>query len=255
MSSEGKESAEDAKTLKSDAKLLATFKEVTARKHQDQAVFFLNAFWPDLDTKEAENTWGFCQTFIELDKNEWGALPEGKKSETWSEGASLDEFWSHKFLEKYGKTLTVIQLRDTLKKIDLDFDKRMSMVEFLLFHYGFDVKTLLSRPQGTNEELKKAQQALGEVKKEIDAIEKKKADLEAKVAAGGVKGNTAKNELEQLLNSDPTNLNRAIVTAEAAVRKAQKATGLQPQGALYWIDRELQESKKYKPKSKGGTAK
>jgi len=255
MSSEGKESAADAKELKSDEKLLARFKDVTARKYQDQAVFFLNAFWPDLDSKEAENVWNNAHTFIELDKQEWGALPEGKKSETWAEGASLDEFWSHKFLEKQGETKTVVQLRETLKKIDLDFDKRMSIVEFLLFHYGFDVKTLLSRPQGTNEELKKAQQALAEVKKEIDAIEKKKSELEVKVAAGGVKGNTAKNELEQLLNSDPTNLNRAIVTAEAAVRKAQKATGLQPQGALFWIERELQESKKYKPKSKGGTSK
>ena len=45
-----------------------------------------------------------------------------------------------------------------------------------------------------------------------------------------------------------TDLNRALITAEAAVRKAQKLGGGAAQGALWWVDRELQEVKRYKPR-------
>jgi len=113
------------------------------------------------------------------------------------------------------------------------------------------VDELLKRPQGTNEELVKAQAALAVVQEEIKKIERKKQILEEKIAGSeGVKKNTAKNELEQLLNADPTDLNRAVVTAEAQVRKAQKLKGDQPQGALWWVGRELEEAKKYKPRGK-----
>ncbi len=64
----------------------------------------------------------------------------------------------------------------------------------------------------------------------------------------GIKAMQAKNELEQLLNADPTNLNRALITAEAAVRKAQKLGGEAAQGALFWANRQLEEVKKYKPR-------
>ena len=39
------------------------------------------------------------------------------------DGCELDEFWSHKFLESVGETLTVIQLRERLKAIDVDNNK------------------------------------------------------------------------------------------------------------------------------------
>jgi hypothetical protein len=51
-----------------------------------------------------------------------------------------------------------------------------------------------------------------------------------------------------LLNEDPLALNKAVVTAEAAVRKAKKMEGGAAQGQLWWIERELEEAKKYKPK-------
>ncbi len=60
----------------------------------------------------------------------------------------------------------------------------------------------MSRPQGTNEELKRAEKALKEVNNEIKRIEDKKKKL-AKAAEGtGVKAMRAKNELEQLLAAD-----------------------------------------------------
>jgi len=231
------------------------FDEVTTMKYADQAVFFLNAFWPEIsaaDEKEggAEKVWGYWQKILEIDKLQYGALPEDKRPAEWSEGSSLDEFWSHKYLETFGKVLTAIKFREEFRKIDLNFDRKMALVEFLLFDYKYSVDELMSRPQGTNEELVKAKAALEAVQAEIKTLESKKSDLEKKSEVPGVKGNAARNELEQLLTQDPIPLNRALVTAEAAVRKAQRLKGDQPQGALYWIGRELEEAKKYKPKRK-----
>jgi hypothetical protein len=52
----------------------------------------------------------------------------------------------------------------------------------------------------------------------------------------------------QLLKADPTDLNRALITAEAAVRKAGGAIG--PPGSMWWMCRELEEMKKYRPQRK-----
>jgi len=211
------------------------FKDVVSRKYSAQAVFWLNAYWLE-HGKDAEKVWGYVQLFIKLD------TAKGK------DGCDVDEFWSHKFLESLGDTLTVVAMREVFREIDLDFNKRMSLIEYLVFKYKVSVKELLARPQGTNEDLVKAQQALEKVQEEIAKIEKKKAELEEKAKAPGVKGMQGKNELQQLLTADPTELNRAVLTAEAAVRKAQKLGGVAAQGALWWVERELEEAKKYKPR-------
>merc|ERR1712137_299002 len=177
---------------------------------------------------------------------------------------------------------------------------------------------------------KELEAALAELKKEEDAFNAKKSELERKgndESIGLVTRNKAKNELAQLLAEDPLPLKRAKITQEAAVRKADKATQQAAQtrqaseasassaskaraqaeadaaarqqaeqkaqasakasaeadaavdaalarlkeaedylaevrsrpgqafGALWWIDRELHEQKKYIPESKGGIRK
>jgi len=197
----------------------------------------LNAFWAEC-SGEAENVYKYWQKIVALDT-------EKKK-----EGCDLDEFNAHRFLEQNGETKRVVELRESLREIDKDFNKRMALIEFLLFRYKQTVKELLARPQGTNEDLIKAQEALRTVNKEIEKIEAQKADLQEKSKAPGVKGIQAKNLLDQLLNQDNTELNRDLLLAEAAVRKAQKQGGSAAAGALWWVERELAEAKKYKPKSK-----
>jgi len=140
-------------------------------------------------------------------------------------------------------------MRESLRAQGFDFKKRqMALVEYLLFRYNRSIKLLLSRPQGTNEELAKAQKALDAVNAEIDRIEALKNELERKSQGSGVLAMKAKNELNQLLNGDQTELNRAVLTAEAAVRRAQKLGGSAAQGHLWWIERELTEKKKYQPR-------
>jgi len=101
---------------------------------------------------------------------------------------------------------------------------------------------------------------------------------------GVVQRNKAKNELAQHLSEDPLPLRKAKLTTEAATKKAEKArivaeddannaeaklrdaeakfddaqryleeirsTTGGGEGALWWIDRELKEAKKYLPKRK-----
>jgi chromosome segregation ATPase len=141
--------------------------QVTAMTYPEQAKFFLNAFWPELE-QEAENCWKFVAGFQKLDP------VKGK------EGSELDEFWSHKFLETHGDTLTVIQMRAAFKEIDIDFNKRMSFAEYALWKYKQNVKELLSRPQGDNkEEIEQAEAMLKEVTALFEEAERRAEEARA----------------------------------------------------------------------------
>ena len=70
---------------------------MTPRKYADQGKWYLNGFWEDGAKEEAEVIWGFAQSFIKLDEKK-------------ANGNELDEFWSHKFLESIGETLTILEV-------------------------------------------------------------------------------------------------------------------------------------------------
>jgi len=132
--------------------------------------------------------------------------------------------------------MSVVEFRAEFKKIDVNFDKKVSMVEFCLYWFDQGVKVLLERPQGTNEELEKAQKALDFANTEIQRIEKEKSRLEKLAEGSSVKANSAKAELAALLSAPTTELNKSLLTAEAAVRKARKnPSGDTPMGQSWWL--------------------
>eukprot|EP00009_Paramoeba_aestuarina_P009185 CAMPEP_0201520460 /NCGR_PEP_ID=MMETSP0161_2-20130828/11374_1 /ASSEMBLY_ACC=CAM_ASM_000251 /TAXON_ID=180227 /ORGANISM="Neoparamoeba aestuarina, Strain SoJaBio B1-5/56/2" /LENGTH=290 /DNA_ID=CAMNT_0047918835 /DNA_START=60 /DNA_END=932 /DNA_ORIENTATION=+ len=124
------------------------------------------------------------------------------------------------------------------------------------------------------------EKALAEVKSQEAARDEKTRILTEKSETGGVVSrNKAKNELSQHLAEDPLPLRKAKITLEAAVKKAEKATkaaeearakaeadlaeaeaylkelsskGGSGQGAIWWMERELTEARKFMPVSKGG---
>jgi len=61
------------------------------------------------------------------------------------------------------------------------------------------------------------------LKKEEQAFNDKKTELQTKSESSGVAGMTAKNQLAQLLSEDPLPLRKAKITAEAAAKKTEKA--------------------------------
>eukprot|EP01097_Dermamoeba_algensis_P011824 TRINITY_DN930_c0_g1_i4.p1 TRINITY_DN930_c0_g1~~TRINITY_DN930_c0_g1_i4.p1 ORF type:complete len:224 (-),score=65.54 TRINITY_DN930_c0_g1_i4:119-790(-) len=215
-------------------------KHILARPYKEQAIHFLNAFWVERNAN-AEEVYKFFLKFPELDQE------KGK------EGSDLDEFNAHRLFEFFGEPMTVVHLREQLAAVGIDRKKRLSLIEFLLHKYQITVDTLLSKkvekgPGSLSEDVIKAQQALNAVQTEIGKIEKKKAELEALANGTGVKAMQAKAELSSLLGQDNTELNRALLSAEAALRKA--GSGAAPPGTVWWMGKELEEMKKYKPSKK-----
>jgi len=98
--------------------------------------------------------------------------------------------------------------------------------------------------------------ALEEVNARIKAYEAEKSRLEEDAKQPGVKGLTAKNLLAQL-DSSPLKdeLNRALISAEAAVRIVQRKFGAggeystgeyasaPTQGAIWWLNKDLEVKK------------
>jgi len=81
----------------------------------------------------------------------------------------LDEFNAHRFLERLGETKTVKQMRDELREIDMDFNKRMAIIEYFLWRYHKTVSDFLSKPQGgvDPEELAETQRLVEEVNRAL----------------------------------------------------------------------------------------
>jgi len=158
----------------------AKWQQIESRNYAGQCKYMLNGFWGTLE-KDAELVWTWCQSFSELDQ------------EKHADGNELDEFWSHKFLETLGETMTVIEMREKFRKIDADFNKHMSMVEYIMFRYGFSIPSVLTAPQGDNTAgikraqamVETAQKALDEMNAKLDAA--KDAAERAKEAADAAK--------------------------------------------------------------------
>jgi len=146
------------------------FKEFTSKNYADQGKAFLNAYWNE-HQKDAELIWTWAHKFGELDLE--------KKAE----GNDLDEFNAHRFLESLQETKTVRQMRTEIKESDLDFNKRLALIEYCIWKYKRSVQDFLKRPQGDNqEELLKAQAMLDEVSAAFRVVEERAKVAKAREA-------------------------------------------------------------------------
>jgi len=153
----------------------------------------------------------------------------------------------------------IVRKQEIRDRVDVNFDGRVSFLEFLLYQFNLSPKDLMSRKQGSNEALRLAQAALDDVNRKIREYEEKKRKLtEAAESNGGkgIKALAAINELAQLESSPlAEQLRAALIKAEAAVRTAQKVgssdkDGGRTDGQLWWLNREIQAKKdKYSKKS------
>jgi len=151
---------------------------------------------------------------------QWNALPKDKKGDAYVQASSLDEFWSHKFLESIGKTLTAIEFRQEFRSIDINTDKRMGLIEYCIWEYKVDVKTMLQRPQGGGGgEVQKAQELLDQVASAFTAAQDA-LDQATKTAAEAERSKVAAIESEKKAKEAAES---AAKTAEASAQKAAEA--------------------------------
>lgn len=268
---------------KLDADALAFFNEVANKPFSQQAVAFLNAYWPEVSS-QAEFIFNVAWEVIKYaDMNCKGI----SLIYQYEEGNDLDfdiglYFYEQlcKFVEQPKNAkwaadefamsqpymMTAIKRKQELReKVDVNFDGRISMLEYLLYQYKevANPADFCVRSMGNSEEhpeIRKARLALEEVNKRIRAYEAEKARLEEASKLPGVKGLKAKNELAQL-DSSPLweELNAALITAEAAVRMATRKFGggnyvapadgsgaraAPTEGSIWWMNRDLEEKKK-----------
>jgi len=261
---------------------LAHFNEVTQKPFSQQAVAFLNAYWPEVHDQADFIFTVAWEVMKYADMHAKGI----SLIYQYEEGNDLDfdiglYFYEQlcKFVEQpknaqwadaqYARSqptmMTAIKRKQEIReKVDVNFDGRIGMLEYLLYQYK-DIANpadFCERSMGGGEEhpeIRKARLALEEVNRRIRAYEAEKARLEAESKLPGVKGLKAKNELAQL-DSSPLweQLNAALITAEAAVRIATKKFGggnysggsggdgisRPTDGAIWWMNRDLEEKKK-----------
>ncbi|MES1913935.1 MAG: hypothetical protein MHM6MM_006078 [Cercozoa sp. M6MM] len=187
------------------------FSEVTKKSMREQAKFFLNRYV--LEFK------GNFEEVLDLQV-------QFSKYKEFDEDTELTPHNSHLFLEALGETRTVRDLRDNLRTIDLDTNGRLALIEYLLFKYGKSVEDLFASSGASAEVIAAFNKAVEEYEAVLAvraAREKKIEQLRALVAKGGVRGLTAKAELEQMLAQDQLEQNRAEVTSAARKRRAQRA--------------------------------
>jgi len=271
-------------TEKLDEASLKFFSEVASRPFNQQAVAFLNAYWPEVNA-EAEFIYSVAWEIVKrADMHSKGISLVFK----YDEGKDVDfdiglyfyeqlckyceEPANSKWKAGYPRSIPVmmtaiVRKQEIREKVDVNFDGRVSFLEYLLYQYK-DVANpadFCQRSMGHDEhpEIRKARLALEEVNKRIRAYEEEKSRLEAESQGTGVKALGAKNMLAQI-DSGPLKgeLNKALITAEAAVRIASKKYGGQggggdgsggsSDGALWWMNRDLEEKqRRYGPSKKG----
>jgi len=208
---------------------MEAFNEVTKKTYKEQAIFYLNAFWPDeFEKSEAarDAIYKGWQGFLETDKLQWEEVNKKIWKQGWTEGNSLDELFSHKYLEKIGRTITVVAFRTEFRKIDVNFDKRMAMIEYLLFEHKHSVAELMDKPQGDNsKELDDATAQLAAVQQALTELQEKnerQKELVTKQLAAEASAQTA---LEQSTSAQ-AKADEALSSqrvAEAQVKAAEAA--------------------------------
>lgn len=265
------------------------FNNMTLSSYSQQAVAFLNAYWDEVGT-QADFIFEVTYEWLKYSDMHAKGIQYVHK---YTEGNDLDFNIGLYFYEKLCKFLNddadgkkwttdqwkasqpemmtaIVRKKELRDKVDVNFDGRVSMLEVLLYQYKdvanpIDFVSRSMKAPDEHPEIKKARLALEEVNKRIMAYEAEKARLEELAKAPGVKGLGAKNLLAQLEGSPlMEDLNRALITAEAAVRKASKmfgkgggagsgdaATAAMPtSGAIYWMNKDLDTKKKRYGKKK-----
>ncbi|GAB5373471.1 hypothetical protein AAMO2058_001754500 [Amorphochlora amoebiformis] len=116
---------------------LDKLKELSAKPYAEQATAFMNVYWDRFFTeeKECEELWKWTQIFISLDKKK-------------EKGCELNEFDAHRFLESINETLSVKDMREFLRSVDIDFNKMVSLTEYLVSKFKVKWKEYVSTPPG-----------------------------------------------------------------------------------------------------------
>ena len=189
----------------------AKLQALCGKTYKDQAVWFLNCFWEDYASKEAELLWQYVLKNEELDL------------EFHKEGTGLDEMKAHVFLEKFDETLTVRDMRDKLRSTgaigETERPKTVPLTHYLLYKYKSDWRKLVdeSRQGDNKEEMEKAERLLKEVQAAFRESEEKASAARVALLEAQQKENAA------VSRENEAKATEAAAKASEAEAKAREA--------------------------------
>jgi DNA repair exonuclease SbcCD ATPase subunit len=202
------------------------FAKLCAKTHSQQAIWWLNGFWDKGGEKEAKTIYEMVQKFKELEYGGKVIEVKGKQKEKtteYKEGCDLDEFKAHRFLESYGETLTVVELRKRLEAIDIDKNKKVALSEYLLFKYKKTPQELVDAPQGDNQkEIAAAQAQVAELDSSLKDLQQKQQELAALLEQQKVEEESARQALEAAKVAKEA-ADKALADQQAAEAKVRAA--------------------------------
>jgi len=199
---------------------MATFlQELTRQPYARQAQHFLNACWSVKKFEESreacETVWQFWASFAKLDKKR-GA-----------EGCELDEFEAHQFLEHNVGAMTVADMRKALEKIDVDENRMMSLLEFLIFHYEVDAEKVATwAPSGSAAQQTQIEAVQRQMAKAQDSLEDCKSKAEASRLVAADAEATAATAADAALLSENAAAEQHAATVELERQEKQKADAI-----------------------------
>jgi len=155
--------------------IMTKIKEVTSKSYTDQAIFYLNAFWQDKKpaSAEAEDVWKLAEAFAKEDH------VKGKN------GNELNPIQAFHVLQARNQTLTALELKAQLRKVDIDANGEMALAEYLLFINDRDPIEFITNPQGEVDpvKLKALEDKLAALSSAFDELQVKEAEAKAAEAA------------------------------------------------------------------------
>lgn len=266
---------------------LAFFNKVAEENFKQQAIAFLNAYWQEVKSQAPfifNVSWElFKTTDMHFKGVEYVHLYTEGKNLDFDAGlyffehmnryfdAGNNDFTGKEFEASKPVMMTSIARKKELRnKVDVNFDGRVSFLEYLLYQYQefanpADFCTRSMNMSDEPEEVRKARLELEKVNELIRKYEAKRLALEKASKKSGVKGLGAKNELAQL-DSSPLaeELNKLLISAEAAVRIVSKKYKIrattntpggsskivQTNGSVYWLEKDIEAKKKKYGKKK-----
>jgi len=267
---------------KLDAEALAFFNDVASKPFNQQAVSFLNAYWDEVGDQAPFIFSVAWETMKYADMHAKGVSLIHKYEEGNDVDFNIGLYFYEKLVkfceedseakkewtgDEYKKSqpemmTAIVRKKEIRDKVDVNFDGRVSFLEYLLYQYKdfanpADFAARSMKNPDEHPEIRKARLALEEVNARIQAYEAEKYRLEQQSLLPGVKGLSAKNLLAQLDCSPlKEELNKALITAEAAVRRVMKlfgkggaeykdgAGGGRSDGAAWWMNKDLEVKKK-----------
>jgi len=189
-----------------------------------QGAFFLNAYWREYESIK-EDIWNWGKQMGDLD---------GKGDE----GMCLDEVKARQFLQANDMAMARQAYLDAMRRIDVNNDRKMSLIEFLMYRFDLTPLDLLNRPQdGITDELEDALQGLVDAEAALVDLEAQKAALEEVASGTGVKAMQARTKLPNFKKRDVEDAVHAIDKAQRRITKARKSPELREKGTEWMMAR------------------